>query len=567
MKKESIVALAVGISLLIIIVYGIGSLYSIESPSAVETTSKQGTAIKPENKIAIAHTEIFGVLQRPQVIFDHNKHTEAFKKEGKKEGEGCDTCHPLNKEKDLILFDFPKKLEGKDKDSVMNSYHDACINCHKERLIAKKKAGPVICADCHAEKLQSVEIKYPVFEFDFQVHNTHVKKLKEKIGKDDCSLCHHSYDIHEEDESLRLVYEEGTEESCYYCHEFGKKKGPELTAITSAASKKGLSIREASHIRCLNCHLYYTLKQEKASPTGEKKVGPIVCTKCHTGKYKTIAELAKVPRPDRDQPEKPLIEIENAKMKGVSFDHKLHENNSKTCRDCHHETLNACKKCHNIMGSPDGKWVSTANAYHDISSGKSCAGCHRVKKSDKNCAGCHYHLLPVDLHTMDPKKELCSVCHTGKKERLSTPRLTVSGLDTKTVKKEVEIKTLEKEFDPAKFPHLKIIEKFVKISNDSKMASYFHRKLQTICDGCHHQSRAEAELKKDTPPNCRNCHTIAFDPVHLNRPRLLAVYHRQCISCHNQMNLEKPRECKECHKEKAVRPVDIVSKPPDYETR
>ena len=41
MKKESIVALAVGISLLIIIVYGIGSLYSIESPSAVETTSKQ----------------------------------------------------------------------------------------------------------------------------------------------------------------------------------------------------------------------------------------------------------------------------------------------------------------------------------------------------------------------------------------------------------------------------------------------------------------------------------------------------------------------------------------------
>ena len=83
MKKESIVALAVGISLLIIIVYGIGSLYSIESPSAVETTSKQVTSIKPENKIAIAHTEIFGVLQRPQVIFDHNKHTEAFKKEGK----------------------------------------------------------------------------------------------------------------------------------------------------------------------------------------------------------------------------------------------------------------------------------------------------------------------------------------------------------------------------------------------------------------------------------------------------------------------------------------------------
>lgn len=562
MKKESIVALLVGICFLILVIYGISNLYSIENPASVEAESKQVTSIKPDNKIAIAHTEIFGVLQRPQVIFDHNKHTEALKKEGKKEGEGCDTCHPVDKEKELILFDFPKKLEGKDKDSIMNSYHDECIKCHKEKMAEKKKAGPVVCGDCHVEKLNTVEIKYPVFEFDFQVHDIHDKRLKErKIGREVCGLCHHSYNPVGED----LVYEKGTEESCYYCHDIGAKRGPVLAVDMRVTRKKNLTMSRASHVECLNCHLYLTLKGPNPPRPGEKKAGPILCTKCHIGKYRTVAELAKVPRPDRGQPDKPLIEIENSRMKGVSFDHKLHENNAKTCRGCHHETLNFCKKCHNILGSADGKWVNTAGAYHDVRSDKSCAGCHMIKKSEKNCAGCHHNLLPVDLHTMDPKKEICAVCHTGKKEHISAPSLTTAGLDTKTVKKEVEIKILEKEFEPAKFPHMKIIEKFVKTSNDSKMAGYFHRKLQTLCEGCHHQSRAEAEIKKDSPPYCRNCHTINFDPVHINRPRLLAAYHRQCIGCHNEMRLEKPKECKACHKEKAVRPVDIIPKLPEYE--
>ena len=54
------------------------------------------------------------MLERPQVIFDHNKHIDALKKEGKKEWETCDTCHPINEEKNLILFDFPSKRLRKD---------------------------------------------------------------------------------------------------------------------------------------------------------------------------------------------------------------------------------------------------------------------------------------------------------------------------------------------------------------------------------------------------------------------------------------------------------------------
>ena len=37
---------------------------------------------KTENKIIIAHTEIFGKLERPQVVFDHGLHSDKFKRAG-----------------------------------------------------------------------------------------------------------------------------------------------------------------------------------------------------------------------------------------------------------------------------------------------------------------------------------------------------------------------------------------------------------------------------------------------------------------------------------------------------
>ena len=549
MIKKSVLLTALACVLLLVVI-GANTVYTEKAYAPV----KEVIWDKPENKVSIAHTELFGPLERSQVIFDHKKHTEALVKEGKKEEETCNTCHPLDKW-DNLIFEFPKKLVGKDRDSIMNSYHAECTDCHKKRGAEGKKAGPVTstCGDCHKKELEHVKVNYPVVEFDFAVHDKHVKNKK---LKKDCSLCHHTYDTEEPDETLRLVYEQGTEESCYYCHDIEKKRGPELTPIVRAAAKKGLTIRKASHLQCLNCHVEFTKKAKK-----DEKVGPVECSKCHTGEYKTVAELSKVPRPDRNQPEKPFIDIENARMKGVLLDHKFHEKNNNTCRGCHHETLKACKECHGLTGSDEGRWVNTANAYHNVFSEHSCTGCHNMKKKEKDCAGCHHNILAMDIETMSPKKEVCARCHTGKKERLPSPLLDVSKLDPEKVKKEVTVKMLEKEYEPAKFPHLDIIKKLVKISNDSKMATYFHAKMQTICDGCHHQSRAEAEAKKDTPPNCRSCHSIAFDPQNLNKVRLLTAYHNQCMGCHEQMEIEKGRimefgegdRCTVCHKEKEER--------------
>ncbi|MEW6163161.1 MAG: sulfate respiration complex hexadecaheme cytochrome HmcA [Nitrospirota bacterium] len=524
--------------LFFLIFNGIKDIYSVEEKPKIE--KRPEIKIKPENKIGIAHTEIFDVLERPQVVFDHDKHVKALKEEG------CEKCHPLDKEKGLILFEFPKKVEKKDGDSVMKAYHDECIECHKKRYKEDKKAGPVTCGDCHKKEFELVRLKYPVVEFDFSVHDTHDKKLQEKGIKENCDLCHHIY-------NEEPVYEKGREWSCYSCHDIGKKRSPLLAAPNEVTAKKGFTVQKVSHVRCLNCHLHFMGKKEKA--------GPIVCSKCHAEKYKTVAELEKVPRPGSGQPEKPLIDIENAKMKGVLFDHKAHEKYSKACRECHHQTLYTCKECHGLTGTRDGEWVNVSNAYHDVLSEHSCAGCHNKKKSEKDCAGCHGLIPIMDIQAKGPKKETCVRCHTGKKEIPEPPALSVAKLDPEIVKKEVEVKILEKEFKPAKFPHRKIIEGLVKISNDSKMGRYFHAKMQTICDGCHHQSRAEAEAKKDTPPFCRNCHSISFDPLYPNRPRLQAVYHNQCIKCHENMKLEKPKKCTECHEEKPVRPLEILSKP------
>jgi hypothetical protein len=36
----------------------------------------------------------------------------------------------------------------------------------------------------------------------------------------------------------------------------------------------------------------------------------------------------------------------------------------------------------------------------------------------------------------------------------------------------------------------------------------------------------------------------------MNKPRLIAAYHRQCIGCHEKMGITKTEECKDCHEEK-----------------
>ena len=513
----------------------------------------------PQDKIEIAHKEIFGKLERPKIIFNHQAHIKKLiKLEKKKYWETCAECHKVKKEgdKQVIVFDFPKNPENNSPKAIMNAYHKECISCHKKYLKLGQKKCPITCGKCHIEKNNKYVIKYPSVEFDYKDHDDHVKALKKEVkeAKNTCKLCHYTYDL----KTARLYYKNGTEESCYYCHDFSKdrKVGPELAKILKITKKKGLDVKKISHIQCLNCHIK---ENEKIARSGNKtaKKPPLECVKCHTGKYRNVASLLNVPRPDRGQKKMYFILVKGAQMKGVPFDHAEHERYYKSCRVCHHERLMACDKCHTLSGSAKGGYVSLAEAYHAVFSEHSCVGCHRERiLTHKNCVGCHKFMENVDISAKSPRTEICDRCHTGQKKIVMPPKISADKLDPKVVKKDVEIKVIEREFQPAKLPHKKKIDLFVKVTNDSKLARYFHGgKLEVVCSGCHHHTKWGAEVKKWTPPACKNCHPVEFNPAHPEIPRLIAAYHQQCVGCHKAMKVPKAvKKCSDCHKPKKERP-------------
>jgi hypothetical protein len=111
----------------------------------------------------------------------------------------------------------------------------------------------------------------------------------------------------------------------------------------------------------------------------------------------------------------------------------------------------------------------------------------------------------------------------------------------------VEIKALMNQYEPVKLPHRKIIKTLSKNIQDSKLVAYFHADKNTLCQACHHHSPAGPK-----PPSCASCHGQPFDERDPTKPGLMAAYHRQCMECHEAMNIEKPvaTNCVACHPKK-----------------
>jgi hypothetical protein len=185
--------------------------------------------------------------------------------------------------------------------------------------------------------------------------------------------------------------------------------------------------------------------------------------------------------------------------------------------------------------------VNLAKAYHEPLSKRSCVGCHASYKSKPSCAGCHQS-TKGDLNDTS-----CLVCHSGVLHRISPVKIT-NELLPKKPPDEVVINLLEKEYMQVKFKHFTHVKKLVEISNGNMLANHFHTDKTTICIGCHHHNTIEDE---GTTPPCSSCHNISFDLQNLDKPRLIAAYHLQCINCHNRMKL-KPLKCTDCHAEKRI---------------
>ncbi len=340
-------------------------------------------------------------------------------------------------------------------------------------------------------------------------------------------------------------------------------------AIAAAVAEKRLhldqtvanviSMRLASHEQCIDCHRKRLAQNQDA--------GPAFCGGCHdAGLQKKIQKLKDVPRLMRGQPDVTLIQAVKSdgqkvepftRMSVAPFNHIGHETYNNTCRACHHSSMDACGKCHTLQGSKDGKFVNLRTAMHRVSAQASCMGCHDAFQADKRCAGCHASMPRKDW----PELAGCGSCHMPKPAAVTPqtePKAMAAMLlearkpvtatySDEDIPETVEIKTLSKQFEPAKLPHRKIVQTLVKNLKDSKLAGSFHRDPGTICQGCHHNSPV---AKK--PPACASCHGQPFDGRNLFKPGLQAAYHLQCMECHKDMGIEKPvaTNCTGCHKEK-----------------
>jgi hypothetical protein len=481
--------------------------------------------------IRIDGMRTLGDLEKPPVDFLHDAHTQALASKKK----DCSACHLTENDRLSIKF---KRRQDTDRTTVMNIYHKECIACHGEMKITGEKTGPLECNECHKEKSRFVSSRQPV-GMDKSLHYRHAVAQEQK-----CERCHHAYD----DTAKKLFYAKGEEGTCRYCHR-------------SETEENRISMRAASHIACVDCHLKNKAKNIFT--------GPVECAGCHdAAAQQKFEKIDTVPRMERKQPDAVLLkrapkenpadnEILN-RMSFVPFDHKAHEGYNNTCRACHHETLKACNECHTMSGTKQGKGVNLEKAMHQVDSTKSCRGCHLEKQNEKNCAGCHMFIGAP----MKNKESACIPCHmkpaldnplpsdpeqekimAAKMLQARTPVTETFGRED--IPEKVVIKNLSKQYEAVDLPHRKIVNALAANIKDSKLAAYFHTEQGTLCQGCHHNSPVSKK-----PPACANCHGEQLDPQNPLKPGIMGAYHLQCMGCHKAMGIEKLAECTDCHKKK-----------------
>jgi hypothetical protein len=484
----------------------------------------------------------------PAVRFLHDLHTDSAALKGK----GCDICHPSEGKRAVFRFKSVKDLSPKESQEL---FHNACVACHDQARARGEKSGPGAgdCRTCHDAKAEKATAWTPV-RLDRSLHFRHESATSimpldfKEQGGSHCSACHHEYDS----KAGKTFYAQGKEGSCAYCHKDTVSKDPE-----AGNARTG---RDASHSACVNCHLSLAAQKEEA--------GPARCEGCHSAasqaKYEKAADT---PRMKRNQPDTALMAEwfvqwkktgeKKESMGAVAFNHKAHEAKTGSCRDCHHAALSGCRECHTLTGDIKGGNIRLGEAMHAGGKTQSCVGCHAGHTKDKNCSGCHAAMGERPFADTD-----CKGCHGVSLDGLEAPAatdealaalaragadarpVTAATLAPEDIPETVTIGAIAKEYEPAKFPHRKVVLALVKKTEGSRMAAVFHKEAVTLCAGCHHQSPATAK-----PPRCASCHGAPFAGPEKDRPGLKGAYHGQCIGCHESMGVLKPAAtaCAECH--------------------
>lgn len=265
-----------------------------------------------------------------------------------------------------------------------------------------------------------------------------------------------------------------------------------------------------------------------------------------------------------------------AAMPPVAFNHALHEKWLKKkdgeCVVCHHTgDPVACTSCHTVEGTADSEHINLDRAVHSLwitSQAKnkpvSCVSCHEKQLKHRECAGCHTRLVG----NARDKESWCKVCHTispklGDEQMMegianNLPEKENEQIASATVKArtpieywspmkapyKVKIDALADQYEPVTFNHRHHVISLLERIQKKRLAGAFHTSPATLCVTCHHHSPASA-----TPPKCSSCHSQQINVEQPDRPKLMAAYHLQCMSCHTDMKVARPRntDCETCH--------------------
>jgi len=478
--------------------------------AAAAATQSSPRSVSPAT-VTINFPASLGETERPLVEFDHSAHTKALK------DRGCETCHRID-DRGVLDPRLAGVLDIEDRDELIDAYHATCTGCHEKRARQELKGGPVTCGECHARRQPGVSTRVAMY-YDYSLHARHDKALQDK-----CENCHHVYDKATE----TLKYEKGKEEACRPCH------GTEDVGRT-------LSLANASHRSCVSCHLKRVREKLEA--------GPVVCDGCHDAALRnSIKKLQDIPRLVRGQPDTAWVLGRDAKSAAVAFNHLGHEPVADFCTSCHHETLRPCSDCHTMTGSPEGAEVTAAQSYHRSWSALSCVGCHVKEAGQKSCAGCHRALNDT------PRNRTCVICHNGpvagataleSPPKPAPPRLDPLPATSDLFPETVTLDQLADVYQASTMPHAKIVTKLDEIVRGNPLAERFHADTATLCSGCHHHSPIGTR-----PPPCRACHSEMAD-ANRDLPGMKVAYHRQCLGCHIEMNIQK-QGCSDCHAPKEV---------------
>ena len=479
----------------------------------------------------------------PPALFLHDAHTEALKTGG------CGTCHP--KTGDRFVFSF-KQTTSPAHGAKMALYHDQCIGCHKQMAAQGKHTGPRAgeCRLCHRKKPQ-VRSDRRAIDFNRSLHFRHVSaeavKYRGNSGKN-CGACHHVGEAEPENNADGKQ----TGAACQYCHKAHRTDDVR-------------SYRNAAHLVCVNCHEALRIKGIEA--------GPVDCSGCHSpAGQRKIRIIKDAPCIERGQPEAVLMapwlsdairsgKLPEQMIPPVAFNHRLHESETSSCRDCHHASLAPCGTCHTPTGNKQGGDVPLATAMHAPDSDMSCVGCHDAETRRPDCAGCHDQMPKKRFDQRD-----CRGCHSVSTDALhplladapaegAIAKDVVTARDhemrmveTDRIPEFVNINILSDQYQAVAFPHRQMVVDIADRIKDSRLAAVFHDAPTTLCQGCHHHSPPSL-----TPPRCVSCHRLAADAVAEDRPDLKGAYHDQCMTCHQKMGIKKPAatDCTACHRKKA----------------